>query len=199
MWDDVGRALLHPRCQGTGPIQVVASAPFYDEDELPFALGEGGAVLHILPDPGFRKESLAGSADERLLIVDCPDDEGWLVPDDIIADWLARNVANDALDDLLLSHPLYEYLTRPDDDGHSRIGARGELVQWAPGLPTIASIYAPEFLPDDDEAPLVNRDRAAYAHAVVDLLEQLEARFQLEEIEVGVRMMPPMRSGSRAA
>lgn len=199
MWDDLGRSLLHPRCQGTGPIQVVAAEPFYNEDELPFALAEGGSVVRVIPDPGFRKESLAGSADERLLIVDCPDDDGWLVPDDLIADWLARHVSNEALDDLLLSHPLYEYLTRPDDEGHSRIGARGELVQWAPGLPTIASLYAPEFLPDDEEAPSVNRDRGAYARAVVDLLVQLEARFDLEEIEVGVRMMPAMRGGSRAA
>jgi hypothetical protein len=61
-------------------------------------------------------------------------------------------------------------------------------VQWAPGIPTIASLQAPEYLPDDKEAPRVNRDRRQYAKALVDLVEQLMARFDLEEVEFGLRM-----------
>jgi len=155
----------------------------------------GGTVVHVVPDAGFRKEGLAGSADERLLIVDCPDDEGWLVPEDILADWMNRNVSCPDLEDLILAHPLYEYLTALDDEGHSRGGMRGELVQWAPGVPNMASVYAPEFLPDDEEAPAINRDRDAYAEAVADLLRQFEANFRPVEIEVGVRFADWPRAG----
>ncbi len=185
-WREVVALLTHPLCQGTGAIQVVSRQEFWDEDGLPFHFEGGGSVCHIIPDRGFRKEALAGSEDERVLIVDCPDDEGWLVPEDIVADWMARNVTVPALDDMLLSHRLYEYLTHPDDDGLSR-GGKGELVQWAPGMPNLASIAAPEFLPDDPEAPKVNRIRRTYAAAVKDLLTQLERRFELEEIELGIR------------
>jgi hypothetical protein len=185
-WPSLGTLLRNPLCQGCGAIQLVAGQPFWDEEELPFLFEGGGTVCHLLPDAGFRQESLAGSEDERLLIVDCPGDEGWLVPEDIVADWMARNVTHPALDDLLLSHPLYEYLTRNDEEGHSR-GGRGELVQWAPGIPTAASLYPPEFLPNDPDAPAVNRDRATYAEAVLDLLRQLHERFDLIEVEVGVR------------
>lgn len=190
-WSDVRAALLRPACAGTGPIQVLSRREFYDEDALPFLILGGGTVLHILPDPGFREENLAGTEDERLMIRACPGEEGWLVPEDIIGDWMARHVSCAELEDLLLSHPLYEYLTRPDEKGHSRGGHRGFLVQWAPGIPTLASLYAPEFLPDDEEAPAVNRERAAYADAVVDLLGQLEAAFELEQVEVGLRFTPP--------
>ncbi|MGB1586740.1 MAG: hypothetical protein ACPHID_06825 [Thermoplasmatota archaeon] len=186
-WSTLQRLLEHPDCQGAGPIQILAGSPFWEEDELPFLIGGGGTVLHVLPDEGFLKESLAGSEDERLLIADCPDEPGWLVPDDIVADWMNRNISCPDLEDLILTHPLYEYLTAPDEDGHSRGGHRGELVQWAPGLPTLASVYAPEFLPDDDDAPPVNRQRVAYAAAVADLARQLEAAFDAMEIEVGVR------------
>lgn len=185
-WREFSALLNHPLVQGTGAIQVVSRQDFWDEDGLPFHLEGGGTVCRVIPDRGFRKEALAGSEDERALIVDCPDDEGWLVPEDVLADWMARNVTVPALDDLLLSHRLYEYLTHPDDDGNSR-GGKGELVQWAPGLPNLASIAAPEFLPNDPQAPRVNRDRRSYATAVKDLLRQLEERFELEEIEVGIR------------
>lgn len=179
--------LEHPDCQGAGPIQVLAESPFWDEDALPFLVGGGGNALHVLPDDGFRKESMAGSEDERLLIADCPDEPGWLVPEDIVADWMNRNISCPDLEDLILAHPLYEYLTAPDEDGLSRGGHRGELVQWAPGLPTLASVYAPEFLPNDRDAPEINRDRRAYAAAVGDFLHQLEAAFAPIEVEVGVR------------
>ena len=87
------RVLEHPDCQGAGPIQVLAESPFWDEDALPFLVGGGGNALHVLPDDGFRKESMAGSEDERLLIADCPDEPGWLVPEDIVADWMNRNIS----------------------------------------------------------------------------------------------------------
>lgn len=186
-WRDLVPLLRHPRCQGTGAIQVVAAEPFYDEGLLPFELLGGALVLHLLPEPGFAKESLAASEDERLLVVDCPDDDGWLVPEGMVSEWLDRNVDRPDLEDLLLAHPLYEYLTALDDRGHSRGGHRGDLVRWMPGAPHIASLYAPEFLPDDPDAPTINRDRAAYAEAVQDLLEQLEATFVLLEVEVPLR------------
>lgn len=190
-WRDVARLLRDPACSGAGPIQLLAKDDFYDEEDLPFLLLGGGSVVHIVPDAGFRKESLAGSEDERLLIVDCPDDEGWLVPEDIVADWLARHVSCPPLEDLILSHPLYEYLTAPDEEGRSRGGHRGELVQWAPGIPNLASVYAPEWLPDDPDAPAVNREREAYSMAVQDLLEQLERSFDLLELELGLRFAEP--------
>lgn len=198
-WASLARLLKHPDCLGCGPIQLLADDSFYDEDELPFTLEGGGIVLRIVPDVGFRKESLAGSEDERLLIVDCPDDDGWLVPEDILADWMNRNVSCPDLEDLLIAHPLYEYLTRPDDEGRSRGGHRGELVQWAPGLPSLASLYAPEFLPRDDDAPQVNRDREAYADAVADLLRQLDAAFSPVDIEVGVRFGDPFETGEEGS
>lgn len=185
-WTRLAALLRDPACQGCGPIQLVAREAFWDETELPFIFEGGGTVAHILPEAGFRKESLAASPDERLLIVDAPDADGWLVPEDFVSDWMARNISVAALDDLMLAHPLYEYLTQMDDEGHSR-GGRGELVQWAPGVPTIASLYAPEFLPNDKEAPAVNREREAYADAVIDLLKQLDERFDLLEIELGLR------------
>lgn len=186
-WRRVAELLRHHDCQGTGPIQLVAAAPFYDEEELPFIFAGSGVVAHVLPEAGFRKESLAATEDERLLIVDCPDDEGWLCPEDIVANWLGRNVTCGALEDVLLAHPLYEYLTQLDEAGHSRGGHRGELVQWLPGVPHMASLYAPEFLPNDPDAPQVNRERGAYADAVIDLLQQLEESFDLTEIELGLR------------
>lgn len=186
-WRDLVPLLRHPDCQGTGAIQLIAEDPFYDEDLLPFELLGGALVLHILPDPGFPKESLAATEDERLLIVDCPDDDGWLVPEALVSEWLDRNVDRPDLEDLLLAHPLYEYLTALDEHGHSRGGHRGDLVRWAPGEPHIASLYAPEFLPNDPDAPRVNRDRDDYADAVQDLLTELEAAFDLVEVEVPLR------------
>ncbi len=186
-WRAVAEVLRNPTCQGCGPIQLLSAIPFFDEDELPFLFEGGGSVCHIIPEAGFPKESLAASEDERLLIVNCPDDEGWLAPEDIVRDWLSRHVTCPDLEDVLLAHPLYEYLTQLDDEGHSRGGQRGELIQWAPGIPHLVSIYAPEFLPNDPDAPLVNRDRDAYADAVIDLISKLEEAFDLREIEVGLR------------
>lgn len=185
-WSSIAAVLQRPDCQGAGSIHLAAPEPFYDEAALPFKLLGGGTVFHVLPSKGFRRENLAGSADERLLVVDCPDEEGWLVPESIVHDWMARHITCPDLDDLLLAHPLYEYLTRPDEEGHSR-GGRAVLAQWSPGFPNMATLYAPEFLPDDAEAPRVNRDRKAYANAVVDLLQRLEEAFRLDEVEVAVR------------
>lgn len=186
-WEAVAQLLRHPECTGAGAIQMLADEDFYDEESLPFFIAEGGAVLRLVPDAGFRKEALAGTEQERLLIVDDPEGEGWLVPDDVVANWLNRHVDCPDLEDLILAHPLYEYLTQLDEEGRSRGGHRGELIQWAPGIPNLASVYAPEFLPGDDDAPKVNRDREAYAEAVEDLLAELEAVFSPVEIELGVR------------
>ena len=185
-WRQVAQLLHEPHCQGVGNIHLVCERDFYDETALPYSFAGGGTVCHLIPRDGFAKEALAGSEDEKLLVVDCPDEPGWLVCEDIVRDWMARNVHCPALEDLLLSHPLYEYLTKPDEEGRSR-GGRAVLVHWSPGFPNLASLYPPEFLPEDDEAPKVNRDRATYAKALVDLLEKVEASFPMVEIEVGLR------------
>ncbi len=184
--DALERALRDPDCMGAGAIQLLAETEFWDEDGLPFEILGGGSIIHLVPDTGFRKEHLASFEEERMVIADHPEG-GWLVPDDVVAHWMNRHVDCPPLEDLVLAHPLYEYLTRLDEDGHSRGGHRGELIQWAPGIPTLASIYAPEFLPDDPDAPKVNRERGPYAAAVVDLLEQLDVLFGPVEMEVGVR------------
>ncbi len=186
-WRAVADLLRHPECFGAGAIQLLGDDDFYDEDSLPFIIAGRGSVLRVVPDQGFRKEHLASTEEERLLIIDDPEGDGWLAPDDVVAGWMNRHVACPDLEDIILSHPLYEYLTQLDEDGYSRGGHRGELVQWAPGIPTLASVYAPEFLPDDKDAPKVNRDRDAYADAVEDLLSELEAVFAPVEIELGVR------------
>lgn len=111
------------------------------------------------------------------------------MPSAIVADWMARNVACAALDDLLLSHPLYAYATRVDRQGRSRIGA-GRLAHWAPGIPTVASLMAPEWFPRDAEAPKVNRDRATHIAALQDLVAAIDAEFGLLEVEVGSRFGP---------
>ncbi|MCA1810641.1 MAG: hypothetical protein LC623_01355, partial [Halobacteriales archaeon] len=199
-WRSLAAVLRSPLCQGCGPLHLVGREPFWREDALPFLLEGGGTVCHLLPDQGFTKESLAASEDERLLIVDCPDAPGWLAPQEIVSSWMARHVTNPALDDLLLSHPLYEYLTQTDEEGHSRGPA--PLAQWVPGVPTLATVVAPEFLPHDRDAPKVNRDRAAYAEAVLDLLRQLDERFDLMEVEVPVRLgeePPEEPEGAEAA
>lgn len=199
-WTSLQALLNDPLCQGCGPIHLVAREPFWAEDQLPFLVEGGGTVCHLVPDTGFTKESLAASEDERLLIADCPDAPGWLAPQEVVAAWMARNVTNPLLDDLLLSHPLYEYLTQTDEDGHSRGPA--PLVQWMPGVPTLATVGAPEFLPSDPEAPKVNRDRDAYAKAVLDLLRALDERFDLLELEVALRFgeEPPQEpDGAEAA
>jgi hypothetical protein len=186
-WDTVQRALEDDLAHGCGPIQLVAEAPFYDESLLPFSVAGGGRILRIVPERGFRKEALTETADERLLVVDCPDDEGWLVPADVVAAWYGRHVSCPRLEDVLLASPLYEYLTRLDEEGRSRGGQRGQLVQWAPAMPELASLYPPEFLPEDEEAPAVNRERKAYARAVARLLHDLEEAFDLLEIELSIR------------
>jgi hypothetical protein len=187
--DDALRALLaSARCAGAGSIHLLAREPFWDEEALPFTLHGGGNVLRLVPDLGFRRESLAGSPDERLLVVDCPDD-GWLVPAGVVAAWMARHVTCPELDDLLLAHPLYAHATRVDAKGRSRMG-RGRMAHWTPGVPTAATLAEPPFTPDDRAAPEVNRRRGAYAGAVVDLLSQLRARFDVLEIEVAARLEP---------
>lgn len=189
MTSDALRDLLaSPRCQGAGSLHLVAPRPFWDEEALPFTLHGGGNVLRLVPRPGFARENLAGSADERLLVVDCPDDDGWLVPAGAVAGWMARHVACPELDDLLLAHPLYAHATRVDSKGRSRMG-KGRLAHWTPGVPTVASVVEPPFTPEDRSAPAVNRQRAAYADAVVDLVEQLRERFALVEIEVSARLV----------
>lgn len=186
MSDALAAALRDRRCQGAGGLHLVAREPFWDEDDLPFALHGGGAVLRLVPARGFRRESLAASPDERATIVDCPDDEGWLVSASIVADWMARHVACAPLDDLLLSHPLYAHATKVDAKGRSRMG-KGRLAFWTPGVPTVASLAEPPFTPQDKSAPAVNRTRAAYADAVVDLVGRLREAFDLLEVEVPLR------------
>ena len=182
------RALLaSPACQGAGSIHLVARRPFWDEADLPFLLHGGGPVVRVVPRPGFTKDQLAGSLDERRLVVDCPDDEGWLVPFGTVAAWMARHVACAELDDVLLAHPLYAHVTKVDAKGRSRMG-RGRMAHWTPGVPTVASLAEPPFLAGDRGAPAVNRDRTAYADGVVDLVARLRAEFDLVEVEVGVRL-----------
>jgi hypothetical protein len=177
--------LRHPHCDGVGSLQVVATRALWDEAALPFGFFGGGVTCRIVPSKAFPKDALAASPDERLLVVDCPDAPGWLVPQEIVAEWMSRHVANPDLDDLLLGHPLYEHLTRLDDRGHSRSG-RTPMVHWTPGVPTVARLRAPEFLPDDPEAPAINRTRAAYAAGVTDLLRRLEKQLGVESIEIGL-------------
>jgi hypothetical protein len=174
----------------------VSRTPFWDEGDLPFELHGGGAVVRLEPAEGFAKSSLAASHDELLLVLDCPDAPGWIVPTAIVADWMARNVACAPLDDLLLSSPLYAYATRVDRQGRSRIG-RGRLAHWAPGIPTVASLMAPEWLPRDADAPKVNRDRAAHVAALQDLLAAIDREFGLLEVEVGSRFGPPRAPQAR--
>ncbi|HET6398002.1 MAG TPA: hypothetical protein VFH47_00430, partial [Candidatus Thermoplasmatota archaeon] len=132
--------------------------------------------------PGFLKESLAATEDERAVIVDCPDAPGWLVPFGVVRSWMARHVHHDELEDYIMSLPVYEHLLRIDEEGLSR-GGRIPIVGWEPGIPTHAELLPPEFLPDDPTAPPVNRDRGAYREAVADLLEGLR-RFHVVEVEV---------------
>lgn len=178
--------LRSPRCQGAGSISLMARDPFWDEADLPFELHGGGSVVRIVPRPGFSRDNLAATPDERLLVVDCPDDDGWLVPAGAVAAWMTRHVTSAELEDVLLAHPLYAYTTKVDGKGRSRMGP-GKLVHWSPGVPTSATLAEPPFLPEDRKAPAVNRDRAAYADAVVDFLDQLRKRFKLLEVEVSAR------------
>ncbi len=177
--------LASGECAGVGGIELIGKRPFYDEADLPFVIHGGGTVLRIEPARGFEKTSLAASPDEQAMVIDCPDAPGWLVPDGIVAEWMARNVRHDALEDLLVSHPLYEHLTRIDEDGHSR-GGKLNLIRYVPGIPEIVSLYGPEFLPDED-APPINREPSLYAEAVADLLEELQATFRLVEVGVDLR------------
>lgn len=185
--DGLRSLLASPSCSGAGSIHLVAREPFWDEDSLPFVLHGGGNVVRLVPRPGFARDNLAGSLDERLLVVDCPDDEGWLVPSGVVAAWMARHVESPALEDLLLSHPLYAHMTKVDAKGRSR-GGKGRLVHWTPGVPTVATLAEPPFLPDDKRAPPVNRERAAYADAVVDLVGLLRSELGLLEVEVAARL-----------
>jgi hypothetical protein len=185
-WASALKPLLEPRCAGCGPIRLVGRRPFWSEADLPFEFHGAALAARIVPRAGFRKSSLAATPDELLLIADCPDDEGWIVPEPLLAQWMTRNVTCEALDDLLLAHPLYESLTRVDDAGGSR-GGLGRLAGWTPGIPALASIREPEFMPHDRAAPMVNRDRAAYAAAVADLLAQLERAFEPIELEASFR------------
>lgn len=196
-WGGLHDAAADPRWAGFGALHVAARKPFWDEADLPFALHGGGAVVRLEPARGFTKDLLASSADERAVLADCPDAPGWLVPAGVVADWMGRHVSCPALDDLLLAHPLYSYATAPDREGRSRMG-RGRLAHWSPGLPTLATLAAPEWLPDDAEAPKVHRDRKDHAAAVADLLDQIHAVFGLLEVEVPSRYSPKRaRSPSR--
>jgi hypothetical protein len=193
----LAEAVKAPGWHGFGTLHLVSGKPFWDEEDLPFTLHGGGAVVRLDPAPGFTKKSLASSHDELLLVLDCPDAPGWLAPTSIVADWMARNVSCAPLDDLLLAHPLYAYATRLDRHGHSRIGT-GRLAQWAPGIPNVAAILAPEWLPRDADAPRVNRDRDAHVAALQDLVASIDAAFDLVEIEVPSRFIPPRKVPSQA-
>lgn len=175
-------ALEADDCLGLAGIALVARKPFWDEDDLPFRL-HGAGVVRVEPKAGFRKQLLATTKDELAVMPDCPDAPGWLVPEGIVARWMSLHVANERLDDLLLSHPLYTHLVKPDKAGHSR-GGRARLVGWTPGVPTHAHIAGPEFLEGDRSAPTVNRQRAKYAAACEDLLAKLHEAFDLDEVEL---------------
>ena len=175
-------ALRADDCLGLAGISLVAREPFWEEDDLPFRL-HGAGVVRVEPRDGFRKQLLAATKDEALVMPDCPDAPGWLVPEGIVARWMSLHVANERLDDLLLSHPLYTHLVKPDPAGHSR-GGRARLVQWTPGVPTHAHLAGPEFLQGDKSAPTVNRQRAKYAAACQDLLDKLGEAFDLDEVEL---------------
>lgn len=175
-------ALRDDTCLGLAGITLVARQPFWDEDDLPFVL-HGTGIVRIEPRPGFRKQLLAASRDELAVMPDCPDAPGWLVPEGIVRRWMSLHVVHAGLDDLLLSHPLYQHLVKPDRAGRSR-GGRGRLVQWTPGIPTHAHVAGPEFLEGDRSAPTVNRQRAKYAAACRGLLDELAAAFDLQEMEV---------------
>jgi hypothetical protein len=183
-----------PAWSGFGPLHVVARRPFWDEGALPFTLHGGGSVVRVEPARGFTKDLLAASADERAVIADCPDAPGWLVPAGVVAGWMDRHVSCAELDDLLLAHPLYSYATAPDRAGRSRRG-RGRLAHWSPGMPTLATLAEPEWLPGDPGAPRLHRDRGLHAEAVEDLVAQLDAAFGLLEVEVPSRYVT--RSPSR--
>lgn len=175
-------ALRADDCLGLAGISLVAREPFWDEDDLPFRM-HGAGVVRVEPLDGFRKQLLAATKDELLVMPDCPDAPGWLVPEGIVARWMSLHVANERLDDLLLSHPLYTHRVKPDKEGHSR-GGRSRLVQWTPGVPTHAHLVGPEFLRGDKSAPTVNRQRAKYAAACQDLVDKLHAAFPLDEVEL---------------
>lgn len=175
-------ALRDEGCIGLAGISLVAREPFWDEADLPFTL-HGAGVVRLEPRAGLRKHLLAATKDELLVMPDCPDAPGWLVPEGIVARWMSLHVANERLDDLLLSHPLYTHLVKPDREGRSR-GGRGRLVQWTPGVPTHAHLQGPEFLEGDKAAPTVNRQRAKYAAACEDLLARLHEAFDLDEVEL---------------
>lgn len=175
-------ALLHADCRGLAGITLVAREPFWSEADLPFAI-HGAGVLRVEPRPGFRRVLLAGDQDELAVMPDCPDAPGWLVPQEIVSRWMTQHITNPRLDDILLAHPLYKHLVQLDAAGHAR-GGRWRLVQWTPGIPTHAHIRGPEFLPADRSAPTINRQRAKYANACAHLLDELQATFALEEIEL---------------
>lgn len=175
-------ALRSDDCLGLAGISLVAREPFWDEDDLPFLL-HGAGVVRVEPRDGFRKQLLAATRDELLVMPDCPDAPGWMVPEGIVARWMGLHVANERLDDLLLSHPLYTHLVKPDKEGRSR-GGRARLVSWMPGVPTHAHVAGPEFLEGDKSAPTVNRQRAKYAAACQDLLDRLQEAFDLDEVEL---------------
>lgn len=181
-----GHAELAPlrdgHCLGLSAITLVARQPFWDEADLPFTL-HGAGILRVEPQPAFAKHLLAGSADELAVMPDCPDAPGWLVPEGIVARWMALQVRNATLDDILLSHPLYTHLVQPDAKERSR-GGRARLVHWTPGIPTQAHLTGPEFLPGNPQAPIVNRQRAKYAAACEDLVARLDKAFPLAEIEL---------------
>lgn len=177
-------ALRDPACVGVSSISFISGQPFWRESDLPFVM-HGTGIVRLEPKPGFHKSMLAATADELAVIADCKDAPGWLVPEGIVARWLASHIANETLDDVLLSHPLYTHLVKVDKQGHSR-GGRGRLVHWTPGVPTQAHVVGPEFLPDDPTAPAVNRQRAKYAAACEDLLRQLDESFGAAEIELAL-------------
>jgi hypothetical protein len=171
-----------PYCLGLASMSLVSREPFWDEEDLPFRL-HGAGVMRIVPEEAFHKQLLAATKDELAVMPDCPDAPGWLVPEGIVARWMSLHLANARLDDLLLSHPLYTHLVKPDRHGRSR-GGRGRIVQWTPGVPTHAHVQGPEFLEGDRSAPTVNRQRAKYRAACIDLLEQLHEAFDLVEVEL---------------
>ncbi len=177
-WQDRLQPLLHPDCMGIGSIQILAQEPWYDEEDLPFTI-HGAGILRLEPVPGFTPESLAGSPDEARVIAPCPDAPGWLVPEDIVAGFLGRTITVPDLEDLLLSHPLYQ-----EDDGEPTPGHG--LLQWLPGVPELVSIHSP-ILGDDPSLPAANRDKEAYLAGLAEILDAIEGLADPLEISIAFR------------
>ncbi len=193
-WHEVRSLLQRSDCTGAASIRILAPEPFWDEDVLPFEVHGSPPIFRVVPRKGLRRESLAHDPDALLMIQDCPDAPGWLVPDNIIAWWLDRHVESPHVEDILLSHALFEHATHPDEQGYSPTGPRGSLIHWTPGLPHVLHIALPDPRPREPDAPAILRDPTQYSAAVTDLVDKLIEAIHPLEIELGLRFAPTQHS-----